>query len=116
MTTKRYLDEGAIGELRMIIGRHIHPHFLIPRSGGCAIPAEGSRYLDSGAHANDQVRWYTGDEVTRCSATYRTYSGDASAAAADRDGPLSLAHGVMAQIWMSYEVPQPALGSSDLFT
>ena len=114
MTAKRYLDDGAIGELRMIMGRHIHPHFLISEKSWVYDPAEGSRYLDYGAHANDQLRWYTRSEPARVSASYASYSGK---------GPrpqsamvqFTMANGVMAHIWMSYEVPQPGLGPSDLF-
>ena len=115
-TTKRLLGEGAIGELRMLFGRHIHPEFILPNKGWLSDPAEGSRYLDWGAHANDLVRWYSGDDVTRVQADYRTFGGDP-----DLPQPqtamvhLSLARGVMAQIWMTYEVPNRALGSSDLW-
>jgi predicted dehydrogenase len=118
-TTKRLLGEGAIGELRMLFGRHIHPEFILPNKGWLSDPAEGSRYLDWGAHANDLVRWYSGDDVTRVQADYRTFAtGEAG-----RDLPqpqtamihLALARGVMAQIWMTYEVPNRALGSSDLW-
>ena len=113
-TSRRLIDEGAIGTLRMIYGRHIHPEFILPEKGWVTDPAEGSRYLDWGAHANDLVRWYSGDEVARVQADYRTFGPN-------HDVPqpqtamvhLSLRGGVMAQIWMSYEVPNRALGSSD---
>jgi predicted dehydrogenase len=113
-TSKRLIEEGAIGTLRMIHGRHIHPEFILPNKGWLNDPAEGSRYLDWGAHANDLVRWYSGDEVDRVQADYRTFGGDP-----DLPQPqtamihLALRGGVMAQIWMSYEVPNRALGSSD---
>jgi predicted dehydrogenase len=55
-TAKRLLDEGADGELRMITGRHIHSQFLLPDKSFVFDPAEGTRYLDYGAHANDQLR------------------------------------------------------------
>ena len=113
-TAKRLLDEGAIGGLRMIMARHIHPQFLIAEKSWVYDPAEGSRYLDYGAHANDQLRWYSGSEASRVSATYASYSGH---------GPnpqsamvqVAMANGVMATVWMSYEVPAPGLGPSDLF-
>lgn len=113
-TTKRLIDEGAIGRLRMIFGRHIHPEFILPDNRWVNDPAEGSRYLDWGAHANDLVRWYAGDEVTRVQADYRTY-GDAVGMPEPLTAMvhLSLRGGVMAQIWMTYEVPNRALGSSD---
>ena len=57
------------------------------------------------SHANDQLRWYTGSEAARISATYATYSGQ---------GPppqsamvqFTMANGVIATVWMSYEVPR----------
>ena len=113
-TAKRLLDEGAIGELRMITGRHIHSQFLLPEKSWVFSPDEGSRYLDYGAHANDQLRWYTGSEPERVSAVYASYT---------RMDPWPLSamvqfamrNGVMAHIWMSYEVPRPAFGPSDVF-
>jgi predicted dehydrogenase len=113
-TSKRLLESGAIGELRMLFGRHIHPEFILPNKGWLSDPDEGSRYLDWGAHANDLVRWYTGGEVARVQADYTTFGGDV-----DLPQPqtamihLALRDGRMAQIWMSYEVPNRALGSSD---
>ena len=35
-TSKRLIDDGAIGELRMITGRHIHREFILPEKGGSA--------------------------------------------------------------------------------
>jgi myo-inositol 2-dehydrogenase/D-chiro-inositol 1-dehydrogenase len=113
-TAKRLLDEGSIGDLRMIMARHIHPNFLIAEKSWVYDPAEGSRYLDYGAHANDQLRWYSKSECARIAATYNSYSGT---------GPhpqsamiqVTMANGVMATVWMSYEVPKPGLGPSDLF-
>ncbi len=98
----------------MIMGRHIHPEFLIAEKSWVYDPAEGSRYLDYGAHANDQLRWYTGSEASRVAATYASYTGNdpwpQSAMV-----QFTMANGVMATIWMSYEVPRPGLGPSDLF-
>jgi len=114
MTSKRLLDEGAIGELRMVMARHIHPHFLIAEKSWVYDPAEGSRYLDYGAHANDQLRWYSGSEAARVSATYASYGGGVPAPQSAMI-QVTMANGVMATVWMSYEVPTPGLGASDLF-
>jgi predicted dehydrogenase len=112
-TSKRILGEGAIGNLRMIMARHIHPRFIVAEKTWLADAGEGSTYLDFGVHAHDQLRWYSGSEPARMSATYATYA----------DGPppqsamvqVAMRNGVMATIWMSYEVPAPGLGPSDLW-
>jgi predicted dehydrogenase len=113
-TAKRLLDEGAIGELRMITGRHIHSQFLLPDKSFVFDPAEGTRYLDYGAHANDQLRWYSGSEPERVAAIYHTYSGNPPWPQSAMV-QFAMASGVMANIWMSYEVPTPAFGPSDVF-
>ncbi len=113
-TSRRLLREGAIGDLRMIMARHIHPHFLIAEKSWVYDPAEGSRYLDYGAHANDQLRWYTGSEAKQIAATYASYTGRPPAPQSAMV-QVEMANGVMATVWMSYEVPPPGLGPSDLF-
>jgi predicted dehydrogenase len=108
-TAKRMIDEGAIGEIRMV--RHTYGHI-----GGASYPPEhwinqpgaGSPFLDQGAHCNDAIRWAVGDEVRTVYAQYRNYTPGPP------DGlsamvTLGFEHGVLCSIWASYEFPKPGL-------
>jgi predicted dehydrogenase len=125
MAAKRLVDEGAIGELRMLQMKGAWTSFLLgdvvdEATGRVIIPikrwafdrAEGSQLLDWGVHHVDAMRWWTGSEVERVYADYRTFGApppeDLSAMV-----QLRLANGVMAQILMTYELPEPGLPPSD---
>ena len=73
---KALVDEGAIGEIRMV--RHTYAHTI----GGYARPATGSStrrpgspFLDQGAHCNDAIRWFVGADATSAFATYASSRG-----------------------------------------
>lgn len=125
VAAKRLVDEGAIGAIRMVQMRGAWTSFLlgdivdeatgrviIPMKRWAFDPAEGSQFLDWGVHAIDALRWWSGSEPERIYADYRTYGirppDDLSAMVQVR-----LANGVMAQILMSYEVPEPGLPPED---
>ena len=108
-TAKRLLDEGAIGELRMVRVTSSVEAYLPDESGWTRDPAEGGAWLDMGCHLFDALRWFTGSEVTSVFADVRDF--------ADLDlrrsamAQVRLASGVMAQIWISFEMPSPSIGS-----
>ena len=75
---KRLVDEGAIGDVRIIEMRGTWTGFLledivdeatgrviIPKKEWAWDPAEGSQFLDWGVHWNDVLRWFSGSEVAR---------------------------------------------------
>jgi predicted dehydrogenase len=125
MAAKRLLDEGAVGELRMVIKRGAWTSFLLedvidPETGRIIIPmkrwaferTEGSPFLDWGVHAADALRWWTGSEIRRVYAQYRTFGtpppDDLTAMV-----QVTMANGVLVQILMTYEVPEPGLPPTD---
>lgn len=125
LAMKRLVDDGAIGKVRMIQMRGAWTSFLledivdeatgrviIPRKAWAFDPAEGSQFLDWGVHETDAVRWLTGSEAVRVYADYRTYGTpppvDLSAMVQYR-----MADGVMVQMIMTYEVPEPGLVPND---
>ncbi|MFN8620057.1 MAG: Gfo/Idh/MocA family oxidoreductase [Chloroflexota bacterium] len=59
---KRLLDEGAIGELRMVRITSSVEAYLPDETGWTRDPAEGGAWLDMGCHLFDAVRWFTGTE------------------------------------------------------
>jgi predicted dehydrogenase len=108
-TAKRLIDEGRIGELRMIrvlssvVGYHPADH------GWARDPAEGGAWLDMGVHQFDALRWFTGSEVDTVFAKVTDWAGEGLR----RSGMAQavMANGVIAQIWISFEMPAPGLGS-----
>jgi len=125
LAMKRLVDDGAIGDIRMIQMRGAWTSFLledivdeatgrviIPRKSWAFDPAEGSQFLDWGVHETDAVRWLTGSEAVSVYADYRTYGMpppvDLSAMVQYR-----MAGGVMVQMLMTYEVPEPGLIPND---
>ena len=66
-TTRRLIDEGAIGDVRMIRGTYLIPGYDAPTKEWLKDPAEGTPWLDYGAHGVDIVRWLGGAEATSAS-------------------------------------------------
>ena len=125
LATKRLVDDGTIGDIRMIEMRGTWTSFIledvvdeatgrviIPRKDWAFDPAEGSQFLDWGVHETDALRWLTGSEAVRAFATYRTYGTpppvDLSAMVR-----YDMANGVMASLLMTYETPQPGIAPND---
>jgi myo-inositol 2-dehydrogenase/D-chiro-inositol 1-dehydrogenase len=122
---KRLVDEGRIGDIRLIQMQGTWTSFLledivdeatgrviIPKKSWAFDPAEGSQFLDWGVHETDAVRWLTGSEAVRAYADYRTYGTpppvDLSAMV-----QYSMANGVMVQMLMTYEAPEPGIVPND---
>jgi len=125
MAAQRLLADGAIGELRMLQMKGAWTSFLlgdvideatgrviIPMKRWAFDPAEGSQFLDWGVHEADALRWWTGSEVERVYADYRTY-GTPPPVDLTAMVQVRMANGVMAQILMTYELPEPGLPPSD---
>jgi predicted dehydrogenase len=105
---KRMIDEGQIGEIRMV--RHTYGHTGWDFEAGHWInrPEAGSPFLDQGSHCNDAIRWAVGDDVESVYAVYRDY-GQETQKDLSAMVVLSFRHGVMCSIWASYEFPRPGL-------
>jgi predicted dehydrogenase len=126
LAMKRLIDEGTIGEIRMIEMRGTWTSFLledvvdeatgrviIPRKDWAFDPAEGSQFLDWGVHETDALRWLTGSEAVRVYAEYRTY-GTAPPVDLSAMVHYTMANGVMASLLMTYEVPEPGIVPNDV--
>jgi UDP-N-acetyl-2-amino-2-deoxyglucuronate dehydrogenase len=111
---KRLIDEGVIGDVRMIrmlsstVGWDVSPDSWI------GDPREGGAYLDWGVHGVDALRWLTGANAVRVFAQMENYGGlpapDTSAMV-----HYTMDSGAMVQVWMSYEFPPPGLGTNFQF-
>ena len=121
---KRLIDDGAIGDVRMIRSRGSWTSFfmgdivgddgrvIVPAKPWASDPAEGSQYLDWGVHANDILRWYTGSEAKLCFARYHTY-GESPPPDLSAMVTYEFANGVFAQVLMTYELPEPGIEPAD---
>jgi UDP-N-acetyl-2-amino-2-deoxyglucuronate dehydrogenase len=108
-TAKRLLDEGRIGELRMVRVTSPVIEYLPEDHGWGHDPAEGGGWLDMGVHLFDALRWFTGSEADVVFARV----GDFGGRDLKRSGmaEVVMRNGVMAQVWISFEMPKPGLGS-----
>lgn len=111
MATKAAIDAGRIGTIRMI-------RVFGPNAGWDIAPGswnsdrkQVSPYTDWGAHACDILRWLTGSEATLAFAQFGTYT-DIPPEDQSSMAHYTLADGTMVQIWLSYEMPEPSLGSA----
>ena len=109
MTTRKLIDSGAIGEVRMIRGTYLIPGYDAPDKAWLTDPAEGTPWLDYGAHGCDIVRWLSGGEAVWAFARFRSYQ---PVPPPWQSGMVEfdMSNGVMAQLWMSYEVATDSVG------
>jgi predicted dehydrogenase len=124
MAVKALIDEGAIGEVRMILARAAWTSFflvdILDEAGNVVVPAkpwawdpaEGSQFLDWGVHNADIMRWYTGSDAVLAFARYRSY-GSPPPADMTAMVEFEFANGVLAQVLMTYETPEPGLVPND---
>ncbi len=109
-TAKRLLDGGAIGRLRMIRVTSSVTAYLPDEHGWVHDPAEGGAWLDMGAHLCDALRWFSGSDAMTVFGRIRDFSAPPDLARSAMV-QVEMANGVLAQLWVSFEVPPPGLGS-----
>jgi predicted dehydrogenase len=111
MAAKAVIAAGRIGAIRMIRIFGPNAGWDIPAGSWNSDRAQVSPYMDWGAHACDILRWLTGAEATLAFAQFASYTDippeDQSAMAL-----YTLDNGVLVQIWLTYELPPPSLGSA----
>jgi predicted dehydrogenase len=72
-------------------------------------PAKQTAFSSDAAHGNDILRWLLGSEATRAYSQWTSYSGFVPG-----ESNMTIytwANGVLSDYWMSYELPEPGLGS-----
>ncbi|MEV0129682.1 Gfo/Idh/MocA family oxidoreductase [Dactylosporangium sp. NPDC050688] len=111
--TKQLLDDGAIGRVTMV--RVIGPETGFwdtskTQDQWKLDPAQQTTYASWGAHACDLVRWFVGDEPDLAFAVFEQY-GAADPPMRSAMATYHFKGGAMAQLWMSYDIPAPGLGS-----
>ncbi len=105
---KQLIDEGAIGDLRMVRHTYGHTGWGFEPDHWINRPEAGTPFLDQGSHCNDAIRWVVGDDVRTVYAQYRDYAEDTQSNKSAMI-VLSFERGVLCSIWASYEFPRPGL-------
>lgn len=108
---KQLIDEGRIGEIRMVHVLCASAGYDVPDNRWITDPREGTVFLDWGTHGCDVLRWLTESEPVSAYAVYNNY-GVIAAVQPSAMVTYALDSGVMSQIWMSWELPPPGLGST----
>jgi predicted dehydrogenase len=110
---KEMVDAGEIGDLRMIqVWRGIDGG--LARSlgeGSWALdPHEGGPFLDWGSHGCDVIRWFAGGEPTLAFGVSKGFDPETPLDETTM-AQLVFDNGVLAHIWMTYELPHAVLGT-----
>jgi predicted dehydrogenase len=110
---KQLIDAGEIGELRMarVLGVDHWWDMTDTHDEWKLDGAQMTVFDDWGAHGCDVLRWFLGSEPVLAHAMSDRYSGTGPPAQSIM-ATFRFASGVMAQVWMTYEVPLPGLGSA----
>jgi UDP-N-acetyl-2-amino-2-deoxyglucuronate dehydrogenase len=108
---KKVIDEGRIGEVRMICLNTLFPREAESAKGWLKSAAEGGFLLDQGAHNFDFLRWFAGSEAVRVFARVRQFQ-DGPYPAPTAMAQIDFQNGVVANTWMSSELPEPGIENS----
>ena len=114
-TAKGLMRDGKIGELRMVRVLSSVIGYLPDDHGWAKNPEEGGAWLDMGVHMFDALRFFTDSEVDVVYASIRDFGGlehQRRSAMAE----VVMKSGVIAQLLVSMEMPEPGLGSQSQWT
>jgi myo-inositol 2-dehydrogenase/D-chiro-inositol 1-dehydrogenase len=104
------LEAGEIGEVRMLRVSGLTPGYDMGHKTWIGDPINGGALLDWGSHGFDILRWMAGSDPIRLSAELASF-GNAPVAEASAMVQIAYGNGVIAQLWMSYELPSPGMDS-----
>ena len=110
--TRRLVAEGAIGTVRMFEGRSLFTDYVVGQSPWAGEPEQGGAFLDTGVHFFDLMRFVLGADAESVFATVTTF-GEAPHPGLNAMSQLRFAGGILAQHWMSYQIPAPSLPHSE---
>ena len=115
LAAKGLIDDGSIGELRIVRILSSVLAYLTPEHGWAHKAGEGGAWLDMGVHMFDALRWFTSSEVDTIFAVVRDFAGDPNQR---RSGlaEVVMRNGVIVQLLISFEMPSPGLGSQSQWT
>lgn len=108
---RQLVAEGAIGRVRMFDGRSLFTDYVVDQSPWAGEPEQGGAFLDTGVHFYDLMRFVVGAEAESMFATAETF-GDLPYPRLNVMSQTRLTGGIMAQHWMSYQMPSANLPNS----
>ncbi len=108
---KKLIREGRIGEVRMIELRTLFEWVPLTSKNWTQDEAEGGLILDQGAHNFDFLRWFADSEAARVFGRVRQF-GDCAWPHPTAMAQVEFKNGVLANTWMSFELPKPGLANS----
>lgn len=103
---KQMINEGKVGEIRMIRGQALFSDYIGDDKPWAKMPEHGGAFLDMGVHNFDILRFFAGSEAQRVFSHITTF-GTMPEVGLSAMTQILFTNGVMAQQWMSYEMPQP---------
>jgi predicted dehydrogenase len=112
VAAKEVIASGRLGQLRMARVESTAPGWwdLEARQDQWKKdPAKQTAFASDAAHGNDILRWFLGSEATRAYSQWTSYSGFVPG-----ESNMTIytwANGVLSDYWMTYELPEPGLGS-----
>jgi UDP-N-acetyl-2-amino-2-deoxyglucuronate dehydrogenase len=106
--TRQLVADGAIGAVRMFEGRSLFTDYVVDQSPWAGEAEQGGAFLDTGVHFFDLMRFVLGAEAESIFATVTTF-GDAPYPGLNAMSQLRFAGGIVAQHWMSHQMPAPSL-------
>jgi predicted dehydrogenase len=106
------IQRGQIGEVRMITLWWLYPRIPFIGKDWFRDPREGGLFLDAGSHCFDYLRWIAGAEPKQLYAQIANYNGEGDTPRSSMTS-IALTNGVMATLWLSYEVPTPGWPHTD---
>lgn len=112
---KRLIDEGRIGQVRMIqlTGAEVGWWDLAARGDTWKLdPQQQTAYASWGAHACDLLRWFSGADGKLAFGRITNFSGEPPDVGQSAVVIYEMTSGVLAQVTMSYEFPRPGLAPS----
>jgi predicted dehydrogenase len=112
---KRLIDDGAIGEVRMIqmTGAEVGWWDMAARGDAWKLdPRQQTAYASWGAHGCDLLRWFTGADGRLAFARITNFSGVPPDVGQSAVVIYEMGSGALAQVTMSYEFPPPGLSPS----
>jgi len=112
VAAKHLIDSGLIGQVRMIqvTGAEVGWWDLAARGDEWKLdPGQQTAYASWGAHACDLIRWFSGADGSLAFARIGNFSGRPPAVGQSAVVIYEMTSGVLVQVTMSYEFPEPGL-------
>lgn len=114
---KGYIDRGELGPIRMLRTTSVFPlsltRDLFRDRQWMLDPNSGGLFLGMASHNADFLRWLTGRNAVKVFAQAATYS-DIGAPALSVMAQIAFDGGLMADMWISSELPAPSWPSSEV--